>query len=91
MTSRGVELLAELAAADAAIADCWTEWDREVCVPGGSPQVRRDAWSARLHQVEAARQAVAARTWEYFEDEATAEERAAWMLMSPSWHRGMTA
>jgi hypothetical protein len=90
VTGRGQELLDELAAADAAIEACWADWDRMLYAPAsrsaGIPEPARDAWYARLTQVQAARQAVADRTWAYFEGpEATALERAAWTLMSPRW------
>jgi hypothetical protein len=85
VTGRGEELLAELAAADAVIAGLWDEWDTRLCVAGGSPQAARNAWYDRLTEAQADRQAVAARTWAYFEDDATVAEKVAWVLMDPRW------
>ena len=85
---RGLELLGELAAADAVIAPdgvLWTEWDTKICVWGGSSQAIRDDFYARQSRAQADRQAIANRVWEYFERDATAEERAAWELMDPRW------
>jgi hypothetical protein len=88
MTSRGADLLAELADADAAITECWHDWDVMLYAhrATGTPQADRDAWYDRLTQVQDARQAIADKVWGYFQgQEATAEEQAAWTLWDPRW------
>lgn len=90
MTGRAEDLLAALTAADAAIGECWADWDRLLYGNGRGPvpPAASEAHAARLAAAHAARQAAAQATWAYFGGPAaTAEERAAWTLMAPSWAR----
>ncbi len=86
---RGAELLAAVRAGDAAIQAAWDSRDTLPRNPGGwIDKDIRDAFDARLHQAQDARETAAAACWAYFEGrgrdtgpEATAEELAAWELL----------
>lgn len=79
----GVQLLTALRAADDRIKAVWAEWDTLPRTEGGwILQEIRDAFQDRLHQAHADREAIASKTWAYFDGPgATAEEHAAWTLL----------
>ncbi len=92
---RGAELYAAVRAADDAIKAVWAEWDRLPRNPGGwIDREVRDAFDARLHQAQDAREEAASQCWGYFGGRGTytgpghapAEELAAWWLLYPN-HR----
>ena len=92
MTSRGQQLLDEVAAADAAEAAVWADYDATLAAnrpglaepAGGMSKADSDAFMARLGQAQAVRQAARDALYAYFEGpDASPAERAAWKLLAP--------